>query len=207
MPFIPAGGLVAKAAVEYRQFGNQIVNTLWFEKIDEAEWTSAELALLNAGIGQWVEDDLIPLLSQELTLFRITSRRWATADDFYAEQSFSGIAGADAGLALPTSNCISVKFASSLTGRNWRGRNYVAGLTSTDTNDNEIIEPFRAGLIAAYELLNTKVQENVAAQHVIVSFYSDNAPRLTGQTVPVVSYNVVDLHIDSQRPRLNSRGV
>lgn len=207
MPFIPASVFVAKAAIEYVQFGNQIVNTLWFEKTDENAWTSAELAMLIDGLGTWVEDELIPLLSSELSLFRITARRWSTADDFYAEQSYTGINGADAGTALPTSNCIAVKFASGLTGRNWRGRNFVGGLTTTDTDDNVIISAFRSGLIAAYTNLNTLVQAEVAARHVIASFYSDGSPRETAETVAVLSYAVVDLNIDSQRLRLNSRGV
>lgn len=195
----------AKVAVQYESGGQDIVNTLWFE--NAGGWAEAALQLLADSVLDWAIDELIGYLSNDIQLIS------ATATD----QSVEG--GAQAVATPPTTtvggsstNAASnnatgvVTFRTAKTGRSYRGRNYVSGIPN-----EYIITPvslsavWTAGILAAYEAL-ADVEAAADCQHVVVSHYHALAPRAAGVTEVVTAYTM-DTSVDSQRRRLQGRGV
>lgn len=205
MPFIETS-LTAKVAIRGRMFGNDIVNTLWFEKTNEAEWVPETLTELNEQIGDWLGSEWLVGISDDYAVADITATaQYASTAPSVVSPVSSGFEGQNASSALPSSNCLTVTFLTNVRGRSWRGRNYVSGIPSSSSDDNAVTEAWADALVGAYNALNTYVSE-VACQHVIVSHYSGGLPRNSGVTVPVTGYRYHDLNIDSQRRRLNGRG-
>lgn len=204
MAFIPTD-LVAKAAIQYRLFGNDVINTLWFEKTDETEWNLLSLQDLAAVLYSWVTSHVLVNLSNELTVHSITvtDQSSETATSYY--YSTADDPGEVVGQSLPANVCMTISFKSAARGRNYRGRNYISGIPTVSFNDNIVDASFANGILSAYEELPAAVGV-LDCQHVIVSHFLDKAPRANGVTVPVISYGYHDRNIDSMRRRLNGRG-
>jgi len=207
MAFIPFSGLVAKAAIEMALFGNTMVNTLWFEKLDETEWTSETLLTLCVSLAGWWEEEFSGAVSTSVDLSRVTAWKMDNAVSLYGEYTPPApISGQLSGDCQPSGNCISVKFASSLAGRSYRGRNYVSGIPSGYVGGNAILGSYKTIVLNAYNTMEASVQADLDVNHIIASRYHNKAPRSTGVTVPVTAYAIVNLDLDSQRNRLNGRG-
>jgi len=202
--FIPTPN-TAKVAVHYTLFDQVIVNTLWFEKIDETLWTGAQLNTLCANVWDWSSTVLLSLLSNDLRLTLVDAVDQTNAASFYGSFSTTSIPGEIVSQSLPSGSCVTVKFSSDLTGRSYRGRNYISGIPQSVVDDNAVIDTFATSLTSAFYALPTMVS-GLDCNHVIASHYHNGAPRTTGVTVVVQDYHMVDLFIDSQRRRLSGRG-
>lgn len=203
MTFIPTSPLVAKAVIEGLYQGETIINTMWFEKIDEVEWDTGSLANLLDGMAQWWSGDIGPLLNDDLTISRFYASRQDSPTSVFAEKIPIGMGGGVIGEGLPANVAVSVKFATNIMGRSYRGRNFIGGLPAGAADGSTLDATFKANLVAAYGELFDTVYSFVEALHVVVSKYSNKEPRTLAVTVPVTSYAIRKQKVNTMRSRVN----
>jgi hypothetical protein len=108
--------------------------------------------------------------------------------------------------ALPNNVTVAASLRSNLTGRSARGRWYWQGLTEPQVTGNAIA----AGVLTSIDAALTNLQSSIDGAGfawVIVSFFTNNAPRVGGPVYfTVVDIVFVDDVVDSQRRRLPGRG-
>src|SRR5215204_1830316 len=217
MAFIPA---VNTARVTFKQamHGSVIQNV--FYVLNETGWSPAELTALANIVKNWANDFYAIPLSTDLAFVAVSARDMTTEDAAGIEVAFSALSGGDSGSpGLPGNVALAVKFKTGFTGRNRNGRWFVAGLTEGTVNANTITEAARDNIVASFgELRDALLGAGYA--HVVASFYdgTELVPLLDGQIVkrPIprdtalmtsIETYVADLNTDSQRRRLNGRGI
>lgn len=195
------------AMVEIRQtyFGQQIENTLYFEFPSAPNPT--DLQGLADDIDTWFTSQVLSVgLVSTLVYNETYVTDLATATSPTAVSTVNaGDTGSDnvsAGMPGNVTICMSIRTSSR--GRSSRGRNYISGIAEGAVTGNQFSSTLAASLTAAYEQLITTPPTGWS--WVVVSRYSNGAPRATGLKIPVTSVGVVDLNVDSQRRRLTGRG-
>jgi hypothetical protein len=216
MPFIPAEN-TAQVRVNQTLFGEKITNTFYVQK--NSEWGTADLqALANIFISWW-NDDYSDNLSFNLGLTSVSARSMQAEDapgvEIGAPALSIGLSVAD---SLPGNVALVVKHTTGLTGRNRRGRTYVAGIGENVNDGNVVTTVFRDAVVTTFGELRDRL---IAAgyTHVVASFYDGTAlvplgdgqivrrpvARATALLTPVEAYTA-DTQTDSQRKRLAGRG-
>jgi len=204
MPFIPSTG-TAKVAITWSLFGQTLINTLWFQSISGDPWNNSDLDTLAFQAWAWAEGSLTAILSNDISLTLVEAVDQSFAGSAYGSYTTSPANGDIVSQSLPTGSCLTIKFATGLTGRSNRGRNYISGLPEVRVADNAMDSTFTTSLVAAYEDIPASTWVN-DAYHVVCSHFADGAPRETAVVNAVTGYIVVDANIDSQRRRLTGRG-
>lgn len=203
MTFIPTTDLVAKAVIEATYQGETVVNTMWFEKVDETAWTTDSLDNLLDGLAQWWSGEIGPLLNDDLVISRFYASRQDSPSSVFAEKIPVGMGGEVIGEGLPANVAVSVKFATNIMGRSYRGRNFIGGLPAGAADGSTLDATFKANLVAAFGELYSTVITFVDAIHVVVSKYSNKEPRTLGVTVPVANYAIRKTKVNTMRSRVN----
>lgn len=205
MPFVP-GQLVAEVNINQLLYGERVQNTLYC--LNFGGWTPAGLQVLAGEMITWVGTQLYPSLSNALSLTEVFVRDLTVADG----PQFTGVPtvpvlGGQAGSALPGNCAVVASFRTGLTGRSRRGRNYVAGITELEANQNLISPALRNSIQAAYDNLLAPSGPFGAsgAAWVVFSRIALGVERVNGLPT-FVSAVLVDNRIDSQRRRLAGRG-
>lgn len=208
MAFTPVPN-TARTCIKYTLFGQQVCNIMYFEK--GSPWTAGELVTLATALNSWVDGELLPLLSADMKFIGTEARSMEAQSAPSVEVAISPpLEGDVANAGLPGNVALAVKFATGLTGRSFRGRNFIAGWPEQSVTGNKILAAPQAALVAAFDELGTYLI-GLSADHVVASLFSgvDGAgkpiPRVTGVTTPVTQYTADD-DIDSMRKRLNNRG-
>jgi hypothetical protein len=204
MPFVPVADTVL-AEIRMELYGQRIENTLGFRLLG-GSGTAEATALANDLTIWWAELYSVPL-SNELSL------REVTITDLASESGYSVSVTAPTpaptgdvnapGLPGNVAACISFRTVSR--GRSFRGRNYVPGIAEASVSGNTLDATVRAGILAAYNGLAAAVVSD-DWEHVVISRFTDGAPRVAGVATPVTSYVFADNFVDSQRRRLTGRG-
>lgn len=187
-------------------FGNQeLANIIYFLK--SGGWSEADMTALAADIEDWWTDEIAPWLSSALSLVGIDVVNMETDNAPSISRTVSpAVPGLASTEAVPANAAGVVTFRTANRGRSSRGRNYLGGLTiDTIEGVNEIGANVVAGLIQGYEALST-IETGNSCEHVVASFYHLKQPRSTALLQEVLSYTM-DNNVDSQRRRLNGRGV
>lgn len=208
MAFIPVPD-AAKAAIKFLQYGQQMVNTLWFKL--PGGWTTSDLTDLATALNSWVVAELLPQLSNTVTFLGTEARDMSAAG---AEGVDIIVPGGSPGLnpnaPMPSNVTAAIKFGTGLTGRSNRGRNFIPGFASNNILNDRVTSAAQAFFQTAYELLPTYIV-GLGAEHVVASLYSgvdgsgNPIPRASGITNAVVSY-ALNTALDSMRRRLLERG-
>ena len=197
------------AEVEVRQmlFGQLIENTLYFHNPDG--WDADSLLTLATAIGAWWAADIMPHLTSQLTMREIVARDLTTATGSQAvDPSWAGIAGGVEGTSVPSNVALAISFRTALSGRSFRGRNYISGFDVDHVPNNTINTGVADALVAAYNDLQTAVTEVLAGvTWVVVSKFSEGVPRLAGEVTTVLVASLTDYFVDSMRRRLTGRGM
>jgi len=157
-------------------------------------------------VGNWVEDTLLPALSQDITFLRVEAKNLsieAGGEAVYNAATGTTGGGAVGSEAGNVAFCVSLKTASS--GRSFRGRKYVPGIATSQRVGNTVLPAYGQALADAFNTLIT-VLEGFSKALVIVSRIADGVERLTAVTTPVTSAVATNFDLDSQRRRLNGRG-
>lgn len=198
--------LTAKVALRGRLFGNDVINTLWFQRTDEGEYVSIDLENLTNAVYDWWVAQMADGISKDYVIADIT----ATAQWSPTAPSFIFVPPISTDGELPdesatSSNCFTISFLTNARGRSWRGRNYISGIAFNDIGGNTLSVSRADFFRDAYQELNSYTLP-LSSQHVVCSHYSGGVARAEGVTIPVTGYRYHDLNIDSQRRRLNGRG-
>lgn len=202
MAFIPVPD-VAMVEFIYTLNGQRCENTIYVEAA-----TPFNLSTLNElaeGMDEWDEEvgSLVRVAGSVLVAINVTALDSNTAPA--VERIVSpGRPGARTGSVLPGNVTMCVTFVTAQRGRSFRGRNYVVGLNETDVVGNNVDGGTVDGYIGYYEDLQEAIS-TLGWQMVVVSRYSNNAPRNPGISVGITSFKA-DEYVDSQRRRLTGRG-
>lgn len=203
MAFIPVTN-VAMVEIRMNWDGQHVENTLYF--LGGGAWNTTQLGTLAFDIRTWWDASIAPEISNtvELSEVYVTDLTSATSPTAQAAGGPS-FAGGLTNPSLPNSVSLAVSFRTAGRGRSSRGRNYVVGLTESQVVGNEVVGTAVDALIDAYEVLLGLALPNTA-EWVVVSRFTNNAPRASGVTAPVTDVVVVDPVVDSMRRRLPGRG-
>ena len=208
MPFIPVAN-TARVCVKYRLHGQDVCNIMWFEK--GSVWTGTDLNSLCTAINSWVIAEIMPHVSEDMTFVGTEARSMEGVGAPGVELPV--VPGEEGGVlfpALPGNVAVAIKFLTGLTGRSFRGRNYIAGWPEPHVTGNSLDTTHVPTWVGAFEALASYLV-GLAANHVVVSLFSgvdsngDPIPRSSGVTTPVTNYDL-DTDVDSMRKRLNGRG-
>jgi hypothetical protein len=185
-----------------------------------SEWGTADLQALANMFISWWNDDLADNLSLNIGLDSVAARSMEAEDAPGVEIGAPPLSvGLLPSQAMPGNVALVVKHTTGLTGRNRRGRTYVAGITELQAEGNLIAALTRDAILVAFgELRNRLIAAGYV--HVVASFYDGTelvelpdgqiVKRPVGRdaalTTPVEAY-VANVELDSQRRRLTGRGV
>lgn len=217
MPFIPALN-TAKVTVWQVLFNQKVSNTFYVE--GPGPWGEASLTdLANTVIEAW-NAHVGPLQTNECQYSHVTCRDMTTEEGFGVEIGFPTLSGGDRlGGGNPGNVAVACKLITNFSGRNRRGRLFLAGTTEDQTVGNALTDVAKAQIETNMRSLIQDVNAGVG-DVVIASFYDGmalvdmpNGERLFkpvarpgGALLTPVQNVVVDKFTDSQRRRLEGRG-
>lgn len=184
--------------------GQRIQNTYHFTNADA--WTAAALgSLCDDVMTTW--NAYVPTnMSTAYAVTSVEARGLRSESDVYSFSAITPAAGANTGATLPNNVVLSVARLSGLTGRSFRGRVYIpVTVQAFLTGVNAVSSTFVTAVEAALNNLRVAGTSEGWA-NVIVSRKADGVLRTVGITTPVLSYQVRDNTLDSQRRRLPGRG-
>lgn len=204
MAFIPVIN-TAQANFKYDLSGQTVENVLSFVNLDDPDSTLLEG--LAGALLDWANASLMPLLSSNLSLYAVTVTNLSSDSSPSIEFTQAPQAGGVGGTALPNNVTWCIQFKTSLRGRSYRGRNYVAGIPNAALDTvNTVSATFATDVQNAYTTLLDPDTLPAGWTWVVVSRYTDGAPRVTGTVTAITSVNYADRYLDSQRRRLPGRG-
>lgn len=210
MAFVPVPNTI-EVDVIYLLDGQRMENTLYFE--NPSGWTVGDIITWLDELNTFISSELMPLLTSAIQFIELAARLLDTASSIGASVSIvPPVSGGVVGEQLPNNVTYTISFKTGLTGRSFRGRNYVPGLGLDAVNGNSIAAATRTGLLAFYTELKARALTN-GTPWVVVSRYSGvnpttgkPIPRAVGVTTEVQSITTYDNTVDSQRRRLPGRG-
>lgn len=205
MPFVPVPNTCQVEMVF--DFHAQTCENV-YHVVKDTDWSEADLGAIAETFTSWWQTNMRALHHLGLTLTRVKARNIETSTGLGVEVGVSSNnVGTATGSPYPNNAAVSVKWTTALSGRSYRGRTYHMGLSDAFTqtaNQNLLTSTFAANLRTGYLALMTAV--NVAAKNlVVVSKYTNNAPRTTGLATVILGVSV-NTALDSQRRRLPERG-
>jgi len=205
MAFIPTVDTV-RCALNFTIGSQNGVNTLWFKK--SSSIVSADLAIIATDLVSWWDTYGDPCVVPACTLNSIDVVDQNTSSSPSLSHLISpAIAGTATGYAAPLNSTVVVSHRTLNRGRSSRGRFYLYGMSEADTNNDGVtLTSALQGLLAVlFANLNSFVSPD-GFSHVVVSKQLDKVTRSAGYAQAVTSY-IIDLALDSQRRRLQGRGI
>jgi hypothetical protein len=204
MAFIPVSNCLQVKMI-YTLGGQRIQNNLYFTL--DHEPTATDRANLATAMHTWWTNQLKPNLTSDIALVEIDvlnlSSSSAPGTQLFISPAEAGTLSATVG--MPSGSALVATFRTDLRGRNYRGRNYVGGLSGnaltspTTYNTTQI-----ANIISAFAWLMDTAHTALFIWSVVSKFVN-KAPRSTGIKIPVTAVTM-DSALDSQRRRLLGRG-
>lgn len=204
MAFIPAPDTAELVATYTMPNGNQAKNVLNFRDTLLQGWDAATLQALITAYVNWENATAKALRSSQVSLTSVLARDMSVQNGAVVEQA-AAIPGTNAGANMPSNVTLSVKHVTGLAGRSFRGRTYWIGLSETMVTGDFVIVATGNAIVAAMNALRTTLQPQ-GFYFVIVSRYSNNAPRTTAVVTNVLASQVIDMRVDTQRRRLPGEG-
>lgn len=203
MVFTPAI-FTAKAALVQEVFSQTIVNTLYFQFVNQPDEQS--LQLLTSELATWWDTVLGPTMSVAVRLLRIEARDLTVQDGVtWTFTPTVNVTGDLPGDTLSNNVAFCLSFRTGFAGRSRRGRNYIAGLRTLDVVGNELSVNRSNALRDAYTQLIGLANIN-GWDWVVVSTVGNKQQRVQALKTPVTAVLYVDRVVDTQRRRLPGRG-
>jgi hypothetical protein len=204
-PFIPVPNC-ASVEMIYSLAGEIVENIFHVQK--GSPFTLAQLQALRAVVDTWHNAQYKVEVSNIAILQRI---RCKALDSLGAPMEDYTLptprAGTLSGTNLPNNCTWCIKLSTGLTGRSFRGRWYIAGLTTAyyGADVNHVSTVAVTNVIAVMTALITAL---VAGGYTlgVVSYMTGGAWRSTGLFTPATGWVAVDTNLDSMRRRLAGRG-
>jgi len=203
MPFQPAPDIVG-VNVRGTYLGEQVENCLYFQT--PATPTAAVVQEITEQVNGWWVTEILPQLAPEWVM-NVTYGRSLNSEAApeFLDDTNQGDVSAQTSPGLPGNVCFTIKFLTGLTGRSYRGRNYISGLCENACTGNEILSFNAEALKDGYDALLV-IQESFDWVWVVLSRQQDNVILPNAIGAPITSVSYTDLFLDSQRRRLAGRG-
>jgi len=204
--FIPAPS-VAHVFLNYREFGQQLQNNLWF--LGLAQWDTSSLReLADAAIANWVTD-MGAEIATAVQLFSVIAKDMEVLDGAAVERiPGSTLLGTRNNEPMPSGVTLTTTFLTELTGRSHRGRVYNVGITDDMVSGNAVSAILAGTISSNWDNFITHMIEGCtnAAGQVVASYCYNLNWRTTAEITPVTGFRT-EVNIDSQRRRLTGRGL
>lgn len=199
MAFIPVPNTVMVEMIQVFK-ANRYENTLYFKRA--TPWDDASMTSLGADLATWWDTQLGSQLSDQLSLdmIKLTSLESETANfqEFTDGLPQSGGSATD---PLPPQDSMVVTFKTNVRGRSFRGRNYLVGFVESMQSGGEWNTTIQGEIETAIAGLVTVATDN-DCEWVVVSRYTNNAPRVTGIATPVTGFAARPIVASQRRRRL-----
>lgn len=207
MPFISAPNC-AEAVIRFTlPNGNIAVNVLNFRRIDSTDYTLTTLTDLTNRLKTWHAALYDLCQSNQVSLTSIYARDLSNEFGAVVDVPVSPAqVGAVASPALPANVTLSISHRTGFAGRSYRGRSYVVGLSEGSVAGDFVGSS--AANLAQTAFNGLRGGDFVLNGHefVILSRYTDGAPRSEALPIAVTQSLYVDLRVDTQRRRLIGEG-
>jgi len=210
MAFIPVPNTV-HVRLEGVLDRQQTINDLYF--FQDGGITLPELQNLLANVFDWWNLSIVTLLSNDFRSVAGHARDLSTLTGNVADLSTGASTGGFSGESMSGNVAPCISFRTGLSGRAFRGRNYIPAIPTARVLLNTIDDEWAENVVSAYSLLLPDGSALPAGfTWVVVSRFSgvdvdgNPVPRLEGIPTTVVNALFTDLTVDSQRRRLPGRG-
>lgn len=198
MAFIPLPNGI-KIEIKCRKNGAPVVNVVW--ATINVEIDLAVLGNLAEVVRTWWDTSMQPLVAASLSLEEIVCTQWDVEDGAqYIEIVSPPLAGTATGGDLPSNVAAVTTFYTGFTGRSNRGRVYNGGQTDAQVVGNTLQTTYVAGMLVAWAAFRTALNAE-GFDHVVASFVTEGAPRVTGQSRVIIEYGMNNV-VDTQRRRI-----
>lgn len=203
MPFVPVPN-TAFVSIRYNWDGQNVENGIYVSAALGGEMP--ELSAIATVVHDSLVDVLLPIQASTLILREIFVRdlTTATSGQFTLPGDPTDIGGS-ASPSQPNNVSLSISFRTAKTGRSFRGRNFVLGLTEGAVTNSGVGLGTVASYVDAYNGFRTAINA-INGVWVVVSKKSGGVDRTEGLATPVITALVVNSVVDSQRRRLPGRG-
>lgn len=204
MTFVPAPN-VLQAELRFTLGTNKCENVLYFQ--GSAGVTPVLAQTLGNNLIGWWNTNIKPDSSNIASLNEVYITDLSNQTSFTVSVT-TGLpsVGTNGGDAIPYNCAICISFRTGNRGRSGRGRNYVGGIPETQVSGSAIDAARLGRTVAAYQSLIGAGTFTPGLQWVVVSRFTNNAPRGVALVQPITTALSVDNIIDSQRRRLSGRG-
>jgi hypothetical protein len=184
---------------------NQIVENTFFYQIPGSADAQDLLDLAAAWVAEWVIN-IKPYIALEVSLnsVKVTDLTTNTSPTVTYTTGLPQF-GAQTGALLPNNVSLAVTRRTALRGRSQRGRIYWPGFTEPNVVNNAVATNLVQAIVIGLNATNVIVTTLGNWEAVVVSRYTNGAPRASGIFTPITNWST-DAMIDSQRRRLPGRG-
>lgn len=201
MAFIPAPDIVQLTATFNDLNGIAAVNRFFCNALTPGDPDILEL-IATTYVDYWTEA-LAPTTNDNWSLVGVKARDFSTefGAEFVASDGLP-VAGTISNTINPNNVSATITWLTGFTGRSFRGRTYIVGLTysSVEPTGVRLTSAAQANYQAAYEGLREAY--NTAGHPLqVVSFFEDGAPRVAGVATPITAARC-NFPVASQRRRL-----
>ena len=193
----------AEAVIKYTLHGELMLNTVHARFV--GGYDLADLQNLADVVGAAVVANWLPQQSIDASYDITAVRGLEFENDQEAVSILGNGPGTVASVAMPGNVTLSIKKASTQTGRSARGRLFFLGMPRSflDTNENFFTSSAATAMQAAVEAVRIAIAGS-GWSPVIVSRFTNNAKRPTGVTFFWATTIAVNDNVDSLRGRLSS---
>lgn len=201
MAFQPAP-LVCQVNVRADLFTEKIENVLNFVLAANTLYTAQDVQdIAELTLAAWAAN-MCPVAGGNYVLREVT----ATALDSVGSPTFTAIplnpiAGGAAGETLAGSQALVITHKTGLSGRSFRGRTYLAGLTESQVNGNFITAATETAISAAWAA-TFDAWTNAGHELCVVSRWSNKVLRTIATHAVVTATGITNTRVDTQRRRL-----
>lgn len=202
-PFIPFANC-AEAVVFGTLASQQVVLTSGVRK--GSAFAGSDLDDIADIFAQWASTQLLPILSDDLTIVSTKVTDLTTQFSPVAVSvSLLPASGSVSGIPVPNNVAAVMSFATEQRGRPFRGRNYIPGVPSTDLQTTtEFTATFVSDLVLVYQTLGNDLS-SAGFDHVVLSRQENGVRRTVGVATRINNY-LGRTPIGTQRRRVIGHG-
>jgi hypothetical protein len=201
MPWPHLDGIV-KVAVTYGFDGKPSVN-IHFILLDPAGVgvSQATLEIIGDIFFDALSAEWIPFMGDAWTIDEIVATDW-TQESGGQFEHVTGLplTGTEVAEETPASVTLVASHRTAKTGRSFRGRTYLPGLTEQNVGGNTVDSALQTAVGDYFDALATALAVT-DTELVVYSLYSEGTARTTPVATPITS-QIVNLRVDTQRRRL-----
>jgi len=175
--------------------------TMGFHVRDEiADMSASRAGFIAAEVGAWAAADLAPTYGTGLTMSNVQVRDLSTNTGVVVDYGTT-VAGTHAGNGMPGNVAFCISFRTGYAGKSNRGRVYHPWLSEADVTGNSLSSTQANEIVDAWVSLKG-IMNTIDCTMVVVSKYTNGAPRVTGTYRTITDFIYVDLNVDTQRRRV-----